>query len=295
MSSFKTDDFEIEVVREWLLKRFTEKKAEGASDNSATKRVDKNSSMFSAMFVKRSLPYRKWSEVLTNMDSILDTYKTPSSKQCALSLLRILCVDFGGYPSTEWTKTYGKKNEDLKAEYMASSVKKELVGMSFKDAKKFETDDDNLRLYLRLMCGDMPILRLGDFINSSTIDDGKNNYIDVKKKTLLRRISKNNKGEMSIKLPKVIIDEIKKQDIKGPLFGELDAHKLTYRLGKLVPDININSRHFRNLYSTTKITKMRSSAKMLEAVNIMDHSPAVWLNVYQKAKNPIIEFCQMAC
>jgi len=147
------------------------------------------------------------------------------------------------------------------------------------------------------MCGEMPVCRLGDFVNASTVDDGKNNFIDVKKKTMLRRITKNSKPisdegyrpPMTIKLPKVIIDEIKKQKITGKLFGDLDEHKISYLVKKGIPDVNVNSRHFRNLYSTQKIIKMRSAAKMEEALKIMDHNLSTWLQIYQKLDTPILK------
>jgi len=291
---FKNDDFEIEATKAWLANRFTTTDSRVAGN--VTKRVDKYSSCFNALMKK--IEYRKWSEVLANLDNILAThYKTDSTRQSILSMLRVLCVDYAGMPSDAWTEKYAKKNADLKQSYKEGATAKELVGMSFKDAKSYVTDKPVISLYLKLMCGDMPVLRLGDFVNASTIDDGKNNYIDVKKKTMLRRITKNAKGEgvegykppMTIKLPKVIIDEIKTQSIKGKLFGDLDEHKISYMVKKGLPDVNANSRHFRNLYSTQKIIKMRSVKKMEEALKIADHSVSTWIEIYQKLDTPILK------
>lgn len=291
---FKQDAFEIEATKVWLADRFATTDTRAAGNT--TKRVDKYSSCFNALMKK--ITYRKWSEVLTNLDDILAThYKTDSTRQSILSMLRVLCVDYAGMPSDAWTMKYAKKNADLKQSYKEAATEKELVGMSFKDAKAFVTDKPIISLYLKLMCGDMPVCRLGDFVNASTIDDGKNNYIDVKKKTMLRRITKNTKpvGDegyrppMTLKLPKVIIDEIKKQAITGKLFGDLDEHKISYMVKKGIPDVNANSRHFRNLYSTQKIIKMRSATKMEEALKVMDHNLQTWLQIYQKLDTPILK------
>lgn len=283
---FKNDDFEIEATKAWLANRFTT--TDTRTEGNATKRVDKYSSCFNALMKK--IDYRKWSEVLANLDNILAThYKTDSTRQSILSMLRVLCVDYAGMTGEAWTEKYAKKNADLKQSYKEGATAKQLVGMSFKDAKGYVTDKPVISLYLKLMCGDMPVLRLGDFVNASTIDDGKNNYIDVKKKTMLRRITKNAKGEMIIKLPKVILDEIKTQGIKGKLFGDLDEHKISYMVKKGLPDVNANSRHFRNLYSTQKIIKMRSVKKMEEALKIADHSVSTWVEIYQKLDTPILK------
>jgi hypothetical protein len=287
------DDFSVLEVKDFLAKRFM--KTGARADENKTKRVDKFSHCFNALVEdnksgKKGIPYRKWSEILENLDEILQSrYKTPSTRQAILSMLRILCVEYAGVSADDWREKYGQKNADLKQEYQHSATAKELKGLSFKEAKAFKSDNPTICLYLRLMCGDMPVLRIGDWINASTIDDGKSNYIDVKKKVMIRRITKNQKGEMIIKLPKIIMDEIKKQKINGYLFGQLNEPQISSTLKKGFPDTNVNSRYFRNLFSTQKILKMKKVEKMRESLEIMDHSKQTWLNVYQKSNMPILK------
>jgi len=139
---FKNDQFDVEATKVWLADRFT--KTDTRAAGNTTKRVDKYSSCFNALMKK--IEYRKWSEILANLDDILAThYKTDSTRQSILSMLRVLCVDYAGMNSVTWTDAYAAKNADLKQSYKEGATEKELVGMSFKDAKAFVTDNPSSR------------------------------------------------------------------------------------------------------------------------------------------------------
>ena len=284
MEAFKVNEIIPADVLVFLKTRF-EKTGEDRDASNKTQRVDKHSSGFNALMKK--IPIRTFDALYKQIPELLEThYKTPSTRQSILSMLRIVCVEHAGFDSAAWTKKYGKLNMDLRDQYIQTTDRKE-VGMSFKEAKAIETENDTLALYFKIFGGDMAVMRFGDWINASTIDDGKSNYINLKKKNMSRRITKNGKGEMVIKIPKVIIDEIKKQKINGYLFGGLTEPQISLMVKKAYPGINATSRHFRNLYSTEKISKMKSVPKIKEALKIMDHSLSTWLNIYQRIDKPI--------
>lgn len=292
MSVFKITEINPLAVSEFLAERFETTADKNRSAENKTERVDKHSSSFSALMKKSKI--RTFPELYENMNELLATlWNTPSTRQSVMSMIRIICVDYAGLPAEDWKAKYGALSGTLKSEYIAGTDKPS-VGMTFKQAKEVVSDNHTISLYFKLMCGEMPILRLGDWLNASTIDTGKNNYIDLKKKVMLRRITKNSKGDMTIKLPKIIFDEIKRQDIKGDLFGDLTEPALSLMVKRALPEMNATSRHFRTLYSTDKISKLRSVDKLKETLKISDHNLMTWLTSYQRINTPIMRLLKMA-
>lgn len=284
--------FNVDEIKTWLEKRYKTKNV--VNPENKTKQTDKHSSTFNALMKK--IKYRTFGEILTNVDDILSThYKTPSTIQSVLSMIRILAVEYAGMTDSYWKEHYGAKNASLKAEYLATTCAntKCLTGMTFQEAKTLVSDNPTISLYFKIYSGAMESLRFGDWLNSSTVDTGKNNYINLKEKTMTRRITKNAKGEMKIKIPMVIIKEIKKQNIQGDLFGALTEPQVSLLIKKTYPDKIANSRHFRTLYSTTKLIKLKSVEKLQHALLVMDHDLKTWLTTYQKMSSPLMKLFHM--
>lgn len=276
---FMPDAFNVDEVLVWLKQRFTttSTRAEG----NKTRRVDKHSAAWNALLKK--LPYRTFSELALNMETILmENYGTPSSRQSALSMLLIVFGDYAGAEKQLLRDNFSELNSKLKKDYLLSTAGNKSEGMSFAEAKTISSDNPTVSLYFKLVCGEMAVLRLGDWCNASTIDDGITNYINVKERTMLRRITKNQKGVMTIKIPKIIIDEIKKQKIQGALFGTKNEGTITALLKKTMPDMVITSRHFRTMFATEKVMKMKSVEKIRETLAIMDHNLKTFVTIYQR-------------
>jgi hypothetical protein len=289
MVEFKNNDFSISAIKAFLADRF--EKTDTRDPNNMTKRVDKYSSMFNALTKKGALAgIKTFSELNEKLDDILDKgYNTASSRQSALSMFRIIFVGVGGMSEADTNERFKQKNIDLTTEYIKTTSEKKPVGMSFAEAKAIHNENPHIELYFKLMSGVMPILRIGDWINTTTEDDGKHNYLNLKKREMTRRITKNNKGELTFRIPVSIINEVKKQNIKGYLFGDLDEHKLVDLVKRAYKDKIVNPHHFRVLYATEKVLKMRSAEKIIDSLDVSDHSLKTFLTIYERSGKPAIK------
>lgn len=281
--------FNIPEIKTFLADRF--KTTDTRDPNNMTKRVDKYSSMFNALSKKGALDgIKTFSELNEKLDDILDkSYNTASSRQSALSMFRIIFVGVAGMSEGEAIQRFRQKNNDLTTEYIKATSEKKPEGMSFAEAKAIKNDNPHIELYFKLMAGDMPVLRIGDWINTTTVDDGKHNYLDLKKKEMTRRITKNNKGELTFRIPMLIINEVKKQKIKGFLFGDMNEHQLTELVKRAYKDKIVNPHHFRVLYATEKVLKMKSAEKIVDSLDVSDHSLKTFLTIYERSGKPAIK------
>ena len=275
--------FSIPEIKTFLADRF--ETTDTRDPNNMTKRVDKYSSMFNALSKKGALDNIKtFSELNEKLDDILEkSYNTASSRQSALSMFRIIFVGVAGMSEEDAVKRFRQKNNDLTTEYIKATSEKKPEGMSFAEAKAIKNDNPHIELYFKLMAGDMPVLRIGDWIQTTTVDDGKHNYLDLKKREMTRRISKNNKGELTFKVPISIIKEVKKQKIKGFLFPDMNEHQLTELVKHAYKDKVVNPHHFRVLYATEKVLKMKSAEKIVDSLDVSDHSLKTFLTIYERS------------
>lgn len=281
--------FSIPEIKTFLADRF--ETTDTRDPNNMTKRVDKYSSMFNALSKKGALDNIKtFSELNEKLDDILEkSYNTASSRQSALSMFRIIFVGVAGMSEEDAVKRFRQKNNDLTTEYIKATSEKKPEGMSFAEAKAIKNDNPHIELYFKLMAGDMPVLRIGDWIQTTTVDDGKHNYLDLKKREMTRRISKNNKGELTFKVPISIIKEVKKQKIKGFLFPDMNEHQLTELVKHAYKDKVVNPHHFRVLYATEKVLKMKSAEKIVDSLDVSDHSLKTFLTIYERSGKPAIK------
>ena len=291
---FIANEFEPSEVKLYLIKRHDINSSR--SKDSKTQRTNKYLSCFNA-FMKRNPHFSKWSDICEKLPDLLnEQYKTASTRQSILSLFKALFIEQGQMSEPEWKHNYGKLNTQLKQEYTKHTAEKELKGMSFKEAKLITSENQVVNLYFKLYSAHQkfPCLRMGDYINSSTIDDGTNNYINLKEKTMLRRISKNQKGELVIKLPTQIISEIKRQKIKGRLFADLTEPQIMATIKKEHKDVVCNPRYFRSLYTTEILHKFK--AKDIEHVKyllqVADHSKQVAFQNYHKTQSALFRLLQ---
>ena len=289
MVAFKHNEFSIPAIKTFLEDRF--KTTDTRNENNKTKRVDKYSSMFSALVKKGAFDgITTFSELNEKLDEILNTkYNTASSRQSALSMFRVIFVGVGGMSEGDAIERFRQKNNNLTSEYIKATAEKKPVGMSFAEAKAIKNDNPHIELYFKLMSGVMPVLRIGDWVNTTTEDDGKHNFLDLKKKEMTRRISKNNKGELTFKVPVAIINEVKKQKIKGFLFGDMNEHQLVEQVKRAYKDKVVNPHHFRVLYATEKVLKMRSAEKIIDSLDVSDHSLKTFLSIYERSGKPAVK------
>lgn len=289
MVAFKNNAFSILAIKTFLADRF--EKTDTRDPNNMTKRVDKYSSMFNALAKKGAFQgITTFTELNEKLDDILEkNYNTASSRQSALSMIRIIFVGVGGMSEGDAIERFRQKNNNLTTEYIKATSEKKPVGMSFTEAKAIQNENPHIELYFKLMSGNMPVLRIGDWVNTTTEDDGKHNFLDLKKKEMTRRISKNNKGELTFKVPMSIIKEVKKQNIKGFLFGDMNEHQLVELVKKAYKDKIVNPHHFRVLYATEKVLKMRSADKIIDSLDVSDHSLKTFLTIYERSGKPGIK------
>jgi len=291
---FIANEFEPSEVKLYLIKRHDINSSR--SKDSKTQRTNKYLSCFNA-FMKRNPHFTKWSDICEKLPEILqEQYKTASTRQSILSMFKALFIEQGQMSEPEWKHNYGKLNTQLKQEYTKHTAEKELKGMSFKEAKLITSENPVTNLYFKLYSAHQkfPALRLGDYINASTVDDGKNNYIDIKKKTMLRRISKNQKGEMLITLPLQIIKEIKSQKINGRLFGDLIEPQIMATIKKEIKDVNFSPRYFRSLYTSEILHKFKATEieKVKHLLQVADHSKETAFCNYHKTQSALFRLLQ---
>ena len=270
-------------VAAFLLKRFESSAKPSTSENNKIKRVDKHKSIWKNLLAEATKlvgaePTAEW---LTDhrLELVKAAYKTPSSQESALACLRIVLNHLTPL-SEELNLKIGNECRALTAEYIASAVLKP-DGMSYAKLKVFENSDNPiLAIFARLFNGDMPALRLGDWLNSTVGKDKQMNEIIMGKGIMRRRISKNMSAELEINLSPSLKTYIKKNNIKGALFGTATLDDIVKLTAKELGEGN-GSRYWRQKFVTEIASKFSGKDRVAVAAK-MDHSVLESLLVYQR-------------
>ena len=145
-------------------------------------------------------------------------------------------------------------------------------------------EDTRVALLARIYNGEMPPLRIGDWINAYVGETETMNEINLKKGILTRRIKKNQKKntEDIIKLPESLVSFIKKRGIKGELFPDMSVVQIDQLLHKTYPDKTATPHIFRSVYTVNVLSKLTSKKEIKERLRIMDHSLEVNAAYYNK-------------
>lgn len=277
----------------WLKDRHQDIVSKRNPDNK-TAAVDKNTSLWKK--IAAHIGEEKITEkyLADNAEKIVEAnYKTASSQQTALATIRLIMKHYFE-PTDAVVEKLGAEIKEKEKEHIEANTGEEALPenmMSFKQARKeakaHEGKDRELATYFHIHSGWMPVLRSGDWINASTVDTGKNNYINLEKGTFTRRISKVKKAEpFTFKLPTTVLNHLR-AEVEGDIFST-SANKLHKKLIKLYPDVDVSNRGFRALYSSTEITSLKNPKRVLHHLEIANHNPQTWLTHYYKGSDPIL-------
>ena len=281
-------------VAVWLKDRHQEIVSKRNPDNK-TVAVDKNSSLWKK--IAASIGENKITEkyLAEHSEKIVEeNYKTPSSQQTALATIRLIMKHYF-QPTDAVIEKIGDEIKAKEAQHIEANTGEEALPgniMSFKDARKeakaHEDKDRELSTYFHVHAAHMPVLRMGDWINASTVDTGKNNHIDLEKGTFTRRISKVKKAEpFTFKLPTTVLKHLKDNNVEGDIFTT-SANKLHKKLVKLYPDHDVSNRGFRALYSSTEITALKNPKRILHHLEVANHDIKTWVKFYYKGEDPML-------
>ena len=295
-------NFKCEEVAEHFRKRFSDWALLRDADHK-TPLVDKNSSIWKKVSRNINEEQCNWAWLRDNLISVIDKcYNTASSKQSALATIRLAMKEVGKLNDVELNVTR-KLNSAFSQEHIKTSLGVNKIPqnqMSFREAsveaKRMLKIDKELGLYFKIHSGILPVIRLHDWINASTEDTGKNNWVILNEDGegyMKRRISKNMKGEYSFKLPKELVKFLIDNDFKGQLFTST-ANNLFKRLQKYYPDKVCNSRSFRTLYCSERIADIKAPSKLLETLEIIDHNVITFLQFYYKGNDALLNLLKTA-
>tara|TARA_R110000868_G_scaffold131790_3_gene342048 strand:- start:911 stop:2077 length:1167 start_codon:yes stop_codon:yes gene_type:complete len=259
------------------------------SAENKTPRVNKNLTTWKK--VSQQLEGKTWKYVSEHIQEIVSkAYDKPSSQADAVSMLKLVLGHFTTMTEADMIKL-NKMNRELKDAHIAKQVKMPENGVTYAEMKPYENAaNTTLALLMRLYNGEIPALRIGDYLNAFVGKTETLNEIDIKKKVMIRRIVKNQKEEeMRIPLPASLVQFIKEREIKGALFGDETAQSIDKLLAKTFPQQKANPRYFRDLYST-EITPTLTKAKLKKVLAILDHAPLTHAAYYRKMKqDPLTE------
>ena len=145
-------------------------------------------------------------------------------------------------------------------------------------------EDTRVALLARIYNGEMPPLRIGDWVNAFVGKTKTLNEIDLKKGIMRRRIKKNQKKDTEdvIPLPKSLIKFIKERGISGELFPDMSVTEIDNLLKKTYPGKKATPHIYRSLYSVNILSKLTDKEEILSRLKIMDHSLDVNARYYNK-------------
>ncbi len=145
-------------------------------------------------------------------------------------------------------------------------------------------EDTRVALLARLYNGEMPPLRIGDWVNAYVGKSETMNAIDLKKGVMIRRIKKNQKEDTRdiIPPPKSLVKFIKKREISGELFPDMTVVQIDQLLKKTYPGKVATPHIFRSVYTVNVLSKLTSKKEINERLLIMDHSLKVNASYYNK-------------
>jgi hypothetical protein len=232
------------------------------------------------------------------MKIVEECYDKPSTQADTIVMLKLVLSHFAGLNETD-KERINELNRTLKQSHIAKQVSLPANGLTYEEIKAHESDDDTtIALLMRLYNGDIPALRIHDWINSVVGKTDDLNEINIRKNVLTRRIvkmavmdkKKEKVKEEIIELPPSLSAFIKKRKISGPLFGDHTARTLSALLLKTFPGRKANPRYFRDLYST-KLTPTFSKEKLERVLAIMNHKATTHASYYRKSKggDPLLE------
>lgn len=284
-------------VVEFLEEHFKKSAKPTRSAESKTPRTNKNMTVWNK--VSKIVGDKTWKYLGDNFMTIVEgCYDKPSTQADTVVMLKLVLSHFAGLNDTD-KERMNELNKTLKQSHIAKQVSLPANGLTYAEMKARESDDDTtIALMMRLYNGDIPALRIHDWINAVVGKTDDLNEINIRKKVMIRRIVKiaeidkktQKVKEDIIELPKSLIEFIQKRKIKGALFGDHSARTLSALLLKEFPNRKANPRYFRDLYSTT-VTPTFSKEKLEKVLGIMNHKALTHASYYRKTKegDPLLQ------
>ncbi len=260
--------------------------------SSATKtpRLNKNLSLWKK--VSKELDGKTFRYLGEHLGEIIKkSYDKPSSQADFAQMLKMVIVHFTKVPEPV-LKKLTELVRSLKTAHVDKQTELPENGVTYEELAEKENDEDTrVALLARLYSKDMIPLRIGDYINATTVKTDEKNFIDLKKGYMIRHIKKNQgeDTEDKIPLPKSLTDFIKKRGIKGELFPNMSVTEIDNLLKKTFPGKKANPHYFRSLYAV-KIAPGLDEKRLKEVLKIMDHSVKTHAQYYKKdMKNPLMK------
>jgi hypothetical protein len=285
-----TPAIEDEAVVAFLNDHFAKSANPNRSAECKTPRVNKNLTTWKK--VSKIVAGKSWNYLSEHLSDIVqEAYDKPSTQADTVVMLKLVLKNFANLSETDQTKL-DKMNRSLKDKHIEKQTALPENGVSYAEMKQHENDENTaVALMMRLYNGEIPALRIHDYINAVVGKSETMNEIDLKKKVMIRRIKKNQKADTMdiIPLPLSLTKFIKKRNIDGALFGSLTNLDIDKLLTATFPGKKANPRYLRDLYSVEK-TKTLSKPALKQALATMDHSALVHSAYYMKTEqDPLTE------
>lgn len=279
-----------EEVIKYIQEHFEGSANPARSSATKTPRLNKNLSLWKK--VSKDLDGKTFKE-LGNMfgELVKKSYDKPSSQADFAQMLKMVIVHFTKVPEPV-LKKITELVRSLKTAHIDKQTELPANGVTYEELAEKENDEDTrVALLARLYSKDMIPLRIGDYMNATTIKTDEKNFIDLKKGVFVRHIKKNQEEDTEDKfpLPKSLIDFIKKRGIKGELFPNMSVTEIDNLLKKAFPGKKANPHYFRSLYAV-KVAPHLDEKRLKEVLKIMDHSIKTHAQYYKKdMKDPLMK------
>ena len=282
-------------VVEFLAEHFKTSANPNRPAESKTPRTNKNATLWKK--VAKMVEGKTWKYVGEHLTELVNkAYDKPTSRADTVAMLKLVIQHFT--PLSEADKMrLNDMNRALKKQHIAKQTELPKDGVSYAELKEHENDENTtVALLARLYGGEMPALRIYDYINAYVGKHKELNEIDLKKRTMTRRIYKSQKvdktsgkvKEMAIPLPKALCDFIKKRGVNGALLGDTNATAIDVLLSKTFPQKTATPRYWRAKY-TTEVVPTFDKAKLETTLEQLDHSAATHAAYYRKnSKDPLM-------
>jgi hypothetical protein len=287
LQSKKIDSAE---VAKYIEEHFAGSANPARSSATKTPRLNKNLSLWKK--VAKELDGKTFKYLGENMAEIIKkSYDKPSSQADFTQMLKMVIVHFTKVPEPV-LKRITELVRSLKTAHIDKQTELPENGVTYEELAEKENDEDTrVALLARLYSKDMVPLRIGDYMNSTTIKTSDKNFIDLKKGLFIRHIKKNQEEDTEDKfpLPKSLVEFIKKRGIKGELFPNMSVTEIDNLLKKTFPGKKANPHYFRSLYAV-KVAPHLDEKRLKEVLKIMDHSIKTHAQYYKKdQKNPLMK------
>lgn len=287
LQSKKIDSAE---VANYIEEHFAGSANPARSSATKTPRLNKNLSLWKK--VAKELDGKTFKYLGEHMGEIIKkSYDKPSSQADFAQMLKMVIVHFTKVPDPV-LKRITELVRSLKTAHIDKQTELPENGVTYEELAEKENDEDTrLALLARLYSKDMVPLRIGDYINATTIKTDDKNFVDLKKGVFVRHIKKNQEEDTEDKfpLPKSLVEFIKKRGIKGELFPNMSVTEIENLLKKAFPGKKANPHYFRSLYAV-KVAPHLDEKRLKEVLKIMDHSIKTHAQYYKKdLKNPLMK------